>query len=102
MPGDDYRVVLVPPNEAVEYSDSEGVHRFGVTLRSGEWTVFLPGTRGDRFEPHELSADEEARILPRISKYLSRIKWFGIFPRSYTVRFAQRKDGSPRTLSQRL
>jgi hypothetical protein len=98
---DEYRIVLVPRNEGVEYADNHGVYGFLVKCQSKEWTVMLPGMRRDiaaarsttagKFEPHELSADEEARILPRVSKYLSRVKWFGIFPRSYSVRFVRRQ-----------
>ena len=102
MPADkEYSVVLVPRNEGVEYADSQGIYGFQVTHTSKEWTVLLPGMRreiasasssaGGKFEPHELSADEEARILPRISKYLTRVKWFGIFPRSYCVNFVRRQ-----------
>ena len=88
---EDYRIRLAPRNEGVEYTDSQGAYRFAVTHTAKEWAILLPATRGDNFEPHELSPDEEARILPRVSRYLSRVKWFGVFPRSYSVRFVHRQ-----------
>jgi hypothetical protein len=72
-------------NEGLECRVGGEVYRFAVRLQGREWTLFLPGTKGERFEPHELDRDEELRILPALVAYLSRIRWFGIFPRSYAV-----------------
>jgi hypothetical protein len=33
---------------------------------------------------------ESGRILPRVIGFLERVKWFGIFPRSYSVRVIDR------------
>ena len=81
-----FMVRLVARNEGVEYRDRHGVYYFDVSRVAREWTVLLPGSKGENPVPHELTLEEERRILPRITGYLSRIKWFGVFPRSYSVR----------------
>jgi hypothetical protein len=65
-----YTVRLVARNEGVEYRDQFDVYRFDVTLAGKKWTVVLPGSQGEQYATHELSDDERATILPRISKYL--------------------------------
>src|SRR5262245_37315926 len=87
--GSGYRIRLVAKNEGLEYQDGFGEYRFNVSLDQKEWTVKLPPSKGESLAPHELSAEEQSRILPRITAYLSRIRWFGLFPVSYIVRFAQ-------------
>ncbi len=81
----DYRIRLTARNEGVEYRDAQGVYRFNVVLKGKEWTLFLPGSRGESYEPHQLSEEEESRILPRVIHYLQSIKWLGFFRRSYSV-----------------
>lgn len=81
----DYQVRLAARNEGIEYRDAQGVYRFNVILKGKEWTIFLPGSRGETYELYELSDEEEKRILPRIIHYLQSIKWFGLFRRSYSV-----------------
>ena len=86
----DYRVVLAAKNEGVDYVDSTGVYHFGVSRNRNEWTLEVPPSKGEWFEPHELTSEEEALILPRVTKYLSRIWWFWVWPRSYHVRIVRR------------
>jgi len=81
----EFRIFLAPKNEGIEYEDASGVYRFGLSRKRGEWQLHLPGSKGEAFEEHELSQEEADRILPRIVEYLSKIWWFGVFPRSYTV-----------------
>ena len=80
-----YQVRLASGNEGVEYRDEEGVFRFNVELVGRDCILFLPGSKGDTYQQHELTPEEEERILPRITRYLSRVWWLGIFPRSYSV-----------------
>jgi hypothetical protein len=35
----------------------------------------------------ELTAQEREEVLSAVSRYLGRVWWFGIFPRSYKVQF---------------
>jgi hypothetical protein len=93
-PPSDYRVVLAAKNEGVDYMDDSGVYHFDVSQTRNEWTLIVPPSKGQKFEPHELTPDEEARILPRVTKYLSRIRWFGVFPRSYSVRIVREPFGA--------
>ena len=86
----DYRVVLAAKNEGLDYEDASGVYHFGLSRTGNEWQLHVPPSKGTTFERHELTSDEQARILPRITNYLSRIRWFGIFPRSYRVRVVSR------------
>jgi hypothetical protein len=88
-----HSIRLAARNEGLEYQDDLGVYRFNVHLRKGEWTVLLPCSKGDSPADHELSPEERERILPRIETFLSRIKWLGFFPRSYTVRFVREETG---------
>jgi hypothetical protein len=89
---DDYRIRLAARNESVEYQDGDGIYRFNVALGGRVWTLWLPGNKGDAFESHELTAEEEARILPRLVGYLGTIRWFRIFKRTYSVQ-VRRHEG---------
>jgi hypothetical protein len=88
-PAVNYRVRLTAKNEGLEYRDESGVYRFDVSLRDRVWTLLLPGSRGDSYERYLMDQGERSRILPRVIGFLERIKWFGIFPRSYTVRIVE-------------
>jgi hypothetical protein len=35
----------------------------------------------------ELTSSERAEVLPAVKKYLARVWWLGIFPKSYEVEF---------------
>jgi len=76
--GETFRVKLTARNEGVEYQDETGVYRFNVALKDRRWTVFPP----------PMDEIQRSRILPRVIKFLERIKWFGLFPRSYSVHIA--------------
>lgn len=82
----DYQIRLTAKNEGIEYRDAQGVYKFNVVLNGKEWVLFLPGSRGEGFELHDLSEEEKSRILPRIINFLQSIKWLGLFKRSYSVR----------------
>lgn len=85
-----FRVRLAARNEGVEYQDETGVYRFNVALKDRCWTLFLPGSRGASYETHIMDEAERSRILPRVIASLERVKWFGLFPRSYSVRIEER------------
>jgi hypothetical protein len=85
-----YRVKLTAKNEGLEYRDESGTYRFNVSLRGRVWTLLLPGSRGDSYERYLMNEGERSRILPRVIGFLERVKWFGIFPRSYSVRIVER------------
>jgi len=68
-----YRARLVARNEGLRYEDPDGVYRFDVSLEGKTWVVSLPPSRGREFEPHVLTDEERARILPRVRSFLSRI-----------------------------
>jgi hypothetical protein len=75
----EYSVKLIDRNEGVEYRDSRGAYRFGVRRDGQEWTLLLPPIP-------EMRNVDESQMLDRITAYLSKIWWFGLFPRRYTVR----------------
>jgi hypothetical protein len=84
-----YRIRLASKNEGLEYEDDEGIYRFAVELSKGVWFVQLPPSKGSSYSTHVLTDEERQRLFPRIIKYLSRVWWFGLFPRSYDVRFVE-------------
>jgi len=92
--GDAYHVSLVARNEGLEYRDRFGEYHFDVRKEGRRWLILLPGSWGADFQPHELTPDEECRIIPRLEKYLSRIWWLGVFPRSYSVGVAREEGWS--------
>jgi hypothetical protein len=92
-----FRIRLTDRTEGLEYCDESGRWYFYVSLKGGVWDVILPPLHGEfdlgRQRGHELTSEERARILPRVTAYLSRIKWFGLFPRSYSIRFVPDPTG---------
>jgi|HubBroStandDraft_1064217.scaffolds.fasta_scaffold302026_2 hypothetical protein len=82
-----YSVRLVARNEGIEYRDEHDIYRFNTMLKNKKWTVFVPGSKGKYFEPHELTDEEQSTILPRIKKYLEGKKYFGFIGPSYPVIF---------------
>jgi hypothetical protein len=80
-----YQIWLRAKNEGIEYRDDDGVYRFDVALMGNEWSLFIPGSKGENYTSYELSREEADRILPRIIQYLQRTKWFGLFGKSYSV-----------------
>ena len=86
----DYTVALVARQEGVEYRSRGEVHRFDVLLTGDEWQLYLPGSRGEDFAPHELTEQEAAEILPRIVAYLEQDRLFGIAIRRRPVRTVRR------------
>ena len=89
MPVANYRVRLTAKNEGLEYQDESGTYRFNVSLQDGVWTISLPGSRGDSYERYLMDQSERSRVLPRVIGFLEHVKWFGIFPRSYSVRIIE-------------
>jgi hypothetical protein len=80
-----YTVRLVARNEGIEYRDEHDVYRFGGWLEKKRWIVYLPGSKGEYYEPHELTDEEQNTILPRIKAFLEGRKYFGFFGRTYPV-----------------
>jgi hypothetical protein len=76
----EYSVRLVARNEGVRYRGPEGVYDFDVNRNGHEWTVFLPPA------PEIRNQQYESLVIGRVSTALSKIWWFGIFPRRYAVR----------------
>jgi hypothetical protein len=81
----DYTVKLVARNEGIEYRDAVDIYRFNVARSRGRWIVYLPCSKGQCFEPHELTDEERVTVLPRIAHYLETRKYFGFFGRTYSV-----------------
>jgi hypothetical protein len=79
-----YRIRLVARNEALEYRDEIGIYWFTVSLKGGTWTVYLPchkTERSNRDDPnqrkeHELDEEEQQRVMPRVTSYLSNLRWY--------------------------
>src|SRR5258706_6126592 len=85
-------------NEGVEYQDEFETYRFNVRLQDGVWLVVLPPGKVSTLP---LTDGELARVLPAVQVFLGRIRWFGIFPRTYSVRFVDEprdRDFGPYTI----
>lgn len=87
---DDYTVRLTARQEGVEYRAGGETYRFDVMLHDGEWTIYLPCTRGESYTPHDLTDSEAAAILPRVVRLLEVDRLFGIPIRRYPVRVSRR------------
>lgn len=85
----DYEITLVDRNEGLEYRDDTGVYSFNVALKGKEWTVYIPGLKGEDY--YELSPSETKSILPRITSFLENIRWFLLFGGPYSVRFIRQE-----------
>jgi len=83
----DYRVRFAAKNEGLRYEDPSGVYHFDLMRHEDTWVVVLPPSKEPGVASHFLSEDERGRILPRVSAFLSRIWWFGVWPSSYKVQF---------------
>jgi hypothetical protein len=97
-----YSVRLVVRNEGIEYRDESGIYRFDVALKQKRWTVFLPGSKGEFFQIHELTPEECDRIEPRIIKYLENKRYFGFIGPSYPAVFAREAPVSEEIAQSRL
>ena len=87
---DGYTVRLTARQEGLEYRTASDVYRFDVLLTDGEWQLYLPGSRGEDFAPHELTEAEAAEILPRLVAHLRHDRLFGIPVCTYPVRVCRR------------
>jgi len=87
-----HKLQLVARNEGLRYVDASGAYRFNLARRGDIWTVALPPTKEPELLPAKLSADDEAKIVSRVSVFLSRIWWLGVWPKNYKVQFDPRKD----------
>ena len=83
----DFKVRLTSKNEGLCYLDAEGIYRFDCHLDGNRWIVSLPPSKGERYERHPLSPEEQRRIIPRIKTFLARVWWFGVWPVRYEVTF---------------
>ncbi|MGO4702051.1 hypothetical protein [Dyella sp. 2RAB6] len=88
-----YKLSLVARNEGLEYVDDGGVYRFEVSLSKGLWTIYLPASCGDALEVRDLGDEERGRILPRVTEYLAKLRWLGMFARTYRVQVIERAHG---------
>jgi hypothetical protein len=75
------------PSRGIEYTDERDVYRFNVAFADKAWSVFLPCSKGKYYETHELTDQERAVVLPRITKYLEGRKYFGLIGPSCPVTF---------------
>jgi hypothetical protein len=82
-----YNVKLVARNEGIEYRDEHDIYRFNVSLKNQRWIVYLPGSKGDGYQVHELTDEERLLIIPRIKEYLEERKYCGVVGISYPVAF---------------
>lgn len=83
------RIRLEARNEGLSYEDASGTYRFKIELQCKRWVVKLPPTKGNAYQRRPLSAEERGVLLPQITAYLSRIRWFGIWPCNYEVTFGE-------------
>jgi hypothetical protein len=91
----EYKISLVARNEGIEYRDASGIYRFDVEPARRLWKVYLPGSKGDNYDIHELSDLERRTILPRIEQFLSTLKYFKWFGPTYPVSFV---NHAPKTI----
>jgi hypothetical protein len=84
-----FKTRLVARNEGIDYIDDSGIYHFNVCLKDNQWDLQIPGTKGNQFEPYELTDEEQKRILPRITKYLENVKWFALFRKPYGVKITR-------------
>ena len=85
------KIRLVARNQGIEVIDPSGRYGFDVAQNGNVWTVFTPGSRwAGASGPVDTSTEDEERVLPQVISFLERIWWFGILPRSYSVRIEKR------------
>jgi len=82
-----HKIQLVARNEGLRYEDEIGVLRFEVSKQGRTWFVLVPPTKEPHLALENLSVAERERIYPRISSFLARIWWLGVWPRKYDVEF---------------
>ena len=87
---DEFTVRLTARQEGLEYRAGDAVYRFDVLLADGEWQLYLPGSKGEDYAPHELTEAEAAAILPRLVAHLAGDRVFGVAVRTYPVRVRRR------------
>jgi hypothetical protein len=97
-----YKVKLVARNEGIEYRDEHDVYRFAASLKNQKWTVYLPCSKGESYQVHELTDEERLLILPRIEQYLEGRKYYGLVGPSYPVTFKQEGPVSDEIKKARL
>jgi hypothetical protein len=97
-----YEVRLIDKGEVIEYRDDIDVYHFSAWRKNKKWTVYLPGTNGKYYQPHELTEDEQKVIFPRIRTHLEGIRYFIWFGPSYPVIFEREGPISPEMKALRL
>jgi hypothetical protein len=90
----EFTIRLVARNEGIEYREGLETYRFNISLVGGQWRVYLPGTKGEFFEVHELSTQERDRILPRIEAYLGSRRYFVLVGPTFPVTFVPEEPPS--------
>jgi hypothetical protein len=101
-PPEAYEVRLIDKGEVIEYRDDIDIYHFNAWRKGKKWTVYLPGTKGKYYQPHELTEDEQRVIFPRIRKYFEGTKSFVWFGPSYPVIFEREGPISPQMRALRL
>ena len=81
----DFSVRLIDRTEVVEYREQNNVYRFDLGKRGKEWIVYLPPSR-------DIPRDEVDKVLNRITSYLAKRRWFGLFTCKYAVRIEHKGD----------
>ena len=76
---DSFSVKLIDRTEAVEYREDSNTYQFDLGKEGRTWIIYLPSA------PDTAPGDAD-RILARITAYLRKRWWFGVFPMTYDVR----------------
>jgi hypothetical protein len=97
----DYSVRFIDRGECIEYRDANDVYRFAGWLKGKKWWGYLPGSKGEYYEPHELTTEEQAVVLPRIKQYLEGIRCFYFFGRTYSVVIEREPPVTPQIAATR-
>jgi hypothetical protein len=85
----DYTIKLSARNEELVYEDQVDRYSFNLRRDGSNWIVVLPPAKSS---DTPFTEEDHARVLGRVAEFLARIRWFGIFPRSYDVRFSYEND----------
>jgi hypothetical protein len=83
----DFSIGLRARLEGLEYREGDDVYRFGMAFKGDRWVVYLPGSKGDQYEMHQLTESERIRILPRVKAYLESRRRFGLVGATYPATF---------------
>ena len=79
----DYQITLFS-GRGLEYRDRYGVYLWDVRHALGEWRILVPGSvhqpgASPPYPERDLTAAEEARIVPRLVEHLGKRGWRALF-----------------------